>query len=63
MDGWQAIKEVRLELSEANKLAKDGQKSIAKHCMRHAHVILVKYLEQERGPEHGFKGNGPERKR
>jgi len=55
MDGWQAIKEVRAELCEATSLAKEGQKSIAKHCLRHARLILEKYLNEERGPDHGFE--------
>lgn len=56
MDGWQAIKDVRVEMREATAMAKQGQKSIAKHCMRHAKIVLEKYLKDERRPEHGFEG-------
>jgi len=56
MDGWQAIKQVRVEMCEATAMAKIGQKSIAKHCMRHAKVVLDRYLKDERRPEHGFEG-------
>ena len=58
MDGWNTIKKVRVELSEASKLAKTGNKSTAAACMGHARRLLEKYCKEERGPEHGFEGCG-----
>ncbi len=67
MDGWQTIKEIRVEMNEASGLAKTGQKSTAYACMLHAKSLLEKYCKKERGPEYGFekrnsygqrKGNG-----
>ena len=58
MDGWETIKKVRVELSEASKLAKTGSKSTAAACMSHAFKLLGMYVANERGPEHGFKGRG-----
>lgn len=57
MNGWDTIKEVRLELSEASKLAKTGSKSTASACMAHAFKIIGMYVATERGPEHGFEGS------
>ena len=55
MDGWNTIKNVRVEMSEALALAKDGNKSTACAAMCHAKNILVDYCETERGPDHGFE--------
>ena len=57
MDGWKTIKEVRVELSEASKLAKDGHKTVACACLGHARRILEKYCNEARGPDHGFGDN------
>lgn len=62
MDGWKTIKDVRLELSEASKLAKSGSKSTAACCMTHAKNLLAKYCKEERGPDHGFEGSNRKRK-
>ena len=58
MDGWKIIKEVRVELSEAVKRAKDGNKTTAACCMSHACRLLEKYCKEERGKDHGFEGSG-----
>lgn len=57
MDGWETIKKVRIEMSEAAKLAKDGNKSTAAACMGHARKLLEWYCKHERGPEYGFEGS------
>lgn len=57
MDGWQTIKEVRNELAEAVRLANSGSKVTAAACLGHARRLLEKYCKEERGPDHGFKGN------
>jgi len=55
MDGWQTIKEVRVELSEAKGLACDGHYKTAYACMSHAKNLLLKYCKTKKGPDHGFK--------
>lgn len=55
MNGWDTIKEVRAELSEASGLAKTGMKSTAAAAMGQARRLLEEYCEEERGPDHGFK--------
>lgn len=62
MDGWDTIKNVRLELSEATRLAKDKEYSTAFACMQHAITLLMNYCNKERGPEHGFEGRNRKRK-
>lgn len=56
MDGWKTIKDVRLELSEATKLANDGHRTAAYACMLHAKSVLERYCKEERGPRYGFEG-------
>ncbi|MBA7522333.1 hypothetical protein ES705_14451 [subsurface metagenome] len=63
MDGWQTIKEVRTDLSEASRLAKEGAHTTAAACMGHAQRLLESYCNSERGPKHGFEGRDPKRKR
>jgi len=63
MNGWETIKEVRLELSEARGQACDGHKSTASACMKHATSLLLKYCTDERGPDHGFEGRNSKCKR
>ncbi len=62
MDGWKTIREIRVEMSEASKLAKDGHKTTAAACMGHARRLLEKYCKDERGPEHGFEGSNRQSK-
>ena len=52
--GWQTIKEVRAELSEAKSLAEQGSKSTAYACMLYAKSLLERYCRAERGPDYGF---------
>ncbi|MBA7648716.1 hypothetical protein ES703_56504 [subsurface metagenome] len=59
MDGWNTIKEVRVELSEATMLAKTGRQCTAYACMAHARDLLVTYCNKEKGGKHGFEGRGP----
>lgn len=54
MNGWNTIKEVRTELSEALKLAKAGNKSTAAACMKHAKHLLTQYCKDKIAPGHGF---------
>ncbi|MBA7494525.1 hypothetical protein ES702_05101 [subsurface metagenome] len=54
MNGWDAIKWVRVELSEATSQAKSGSKTTAAACLGHARRLLEKYCKEERGPDHGF---------
>lgn len=55
MDGWDTIKEVRLEMSEASGLAKTGQKATAYACMLYAKSLLERYCAKEKGPNYGFE--------
>ncbi len=57
MNGWDTIKEVRRELSEAKGLACDGHFKTAYACMSHAKNLLVKYCETAKGPDYGFEGD------
>lgn len=56
MDGWQTIKEVRVELSEAKGLACEGHYKTAYACMNHAKNLLDQYCKSEKGRKHGFEG-------
>lgn len=55
MNGWNTIKQVRLEMTEARALAKQGDKKLARNCMKHARNLLMNYCKVERHPEHGFE--------
>lgn len=58
MNGWDTIKEVRLEMSEASGLAKTGQKSTAYACLLHAKSLLERYCKKAKGPNYGFERGG-----
>ncbi len=55
MDGWDTIKGVRVELSEAAKLADDGHKTAAYACMLHVKSLIEKYCKEAKGPDYGFE--------
>jgi len=55
MNGWETIKQVRVELSEAKGQACDGHFKTAYACMSHAKNLLDKYCKSEKGRNHGFK--------
>lgn len=61
MNGWDTIKVVREELSEASSQAKKGNKSTAKVCLIHAMTMLGTYSEQAKGPDYGFEEVKPAR--
>jgi len=55
MNGWETIKQVRVELSEAKGLACDGTFCTAYACMSHAKNLLDKYCKSQKGKKHGFE--------
>lgn len=63
MNGFDTIKQVRVELCEATILANTGQKATAAAAMGAARRLLETYCKTERGPEHGFEKRGSKRKR
>lgn len=55
MNGWETIKAVRVELSEATFVAKKGKKLLSRECMKHAMLLLAKYLDKAKSPKYGFE--------
>jgi len=58
MNGWQTIKKVREELSEAKRLAESGDKSTANSCMNRCRLLLQKYSDDVKGIDYGFPNAG-----
>ncbi len=55
MNGWNTIKKVRTELSEAMYYAKHGNKTLANLCLTHAELLLKEYCAKAQNPEYGFE--------